>query len=349
MPAKRLFSFAMMICALFLIFTHVQAEAASKKKKVITLRYATMDAKQSWTATHSLIPWMQAVEKAADGQVKFEPYWSNTLSKPFDNWESVKSGVADAGDCVMAFWPGLAPLSDVISLPFIGVQSAEQAGATLWKLYEKYPSIQTEYKDVHVLFLAATNPNVLMTTKKQVKSTEDIKGLKLRVTSGPATNYMKGLGASPMMVSMNDVYMNLQKGVIDGIVTSWTTIRSMRFHEVVDYVNNVPIYSTFAARVMNKNTWNRLPKDVQDAFTQCSGLERSIEFSRTQFDEQCADVKKAGFKVVQYTPSKAEMDQWKASAESIQQKWLSDMEAAGHSDAKDILATTKALLNSYQK
>jgi TRAP-type C4-dicarboxylate transport system substrate-binding protein len=329
--------------------TLLNIDVAAAKSKTITIRYATMDAKQSWTATHSLLPWMNAVEKATSGQVKFEPYWSNTLSKPFDNWESVKSGVADAGDCVMAFWPGLAPISDVISLPFVGVESAEQGGAVFWQLYEKYPSLQAEYKDVHVLFFGVANPNILMTTKKQVKSVEDIKGLKLRVTGGPPTNYLKAVGASPMLVAMTDVYMNLQKGVIDGVIASWTSVESMKFHEVIDYINNVPIYATFAARVMNLNTWNRLPKDVQQAITECGGLERSIEFSKTQFDDHVAVVKKAGYDITQYTPNAQELAQWKASAKSIQDQWVADMSAAGHPEAQEILDTAKALLNAYKK
>ena len=346
--SKRFFLFVVCLSFFSILTVHIP-EAGAKKKKVVTIRYATMDAKQSWTAQHSLIPWMTDAEKAANNEIKFEPYWSNTLSKPMDNWESVKSGVADAADCVMAFWPGLAPLSDVISLPFIGVESAEQGGAVFWRLYEKYPSIQAEFKQVHVLFLGVANPNILMTVDKQVKTLDDIAGLKIRVTGGPPTAYLKLINVSPMLVAMTDVYMNLQKGVIDGVVASWTSVESMKFHETIKYIANIPFYSPYAARVMNGNTWKRLSPEVQDAITSVSGYERSVLFSKTQFDDHVKVVRAKGYDLVEYTPTPEELAQWQQSARPIWDKWVQDMTAAGHPEAQEILDTTLALLKSYKK
>ena len=345
---KRIFLFSVCLSFVCISIGHIP-DAAAKKNKVVTIRYATMDAKQSWTARNSLLPWMADAEKAANNQIKFEPYWSNTLSKPLDNWESVKSGVADAGDCVMAFWPGLAPLSDVISLPFIGVESGEQGGAVLWQLYEKFPSIQAEFKAVHVLFLGVSNPNILMTVKKQVKTISDIEGMKIRVTGGPPTAYLKSINVSPMLVAMTDVYMNLQKGVIDGVVSSYTTVETMKFHETIKYLADIPFYSPYAARVMNLNTWKSLSPEVQDAITSMSGYERSILFSKTQFDDHVQLVRDKGYDIVEYTPTPEELVQWQQSARPIWDKWVKDMTAAGHPEAQEILDTTLALLKSYKK
>ena len=344
---KRIFLF--MVCLSLIGVSAVYIpDASAKKKKVVTIRYATMDAKQSWTGQHSLMPWWADVEEATNNQVKFEPYWSNTLSKPMDNWESVKSGVADAADCVMAFWPGLAPLSDVISLPFIGVESAAQGSAVFGQLYEKFPSIQAEYKDVHFMFIAVANPNVVMTVKKKVKTVDDLVGLKIRVTGGPPTSYLKSINASPMLVAMTDVYMNLQKGVIDGVVASWASVESMKFHETINNIVNIPFYSPFAARVMNLNTWNRLSPEIQAAVTSQSGLERGIMFGKTQFDDHVAVVKQKGYDIEEYTPSKQELAQWQKSAEPIWQKWVADMAAKGHPEAQEILETTLDLLSKWK-
>ncbi len=75
----------------------------------------------------------------------------------------------------------MTPLSDVITLPGLPFKTAEKGSEVLWKLYEKFPSIQGEYKDVHVFQLWASHPYFLITTKKQVKTMEDMKGLKIRV------------------------------------------------------------------------------------------------------------------------------------------------------------------------
>jgi len=315
-------------------------------EKVFVLRHADMDTDISWTTKNSTLPWMQAVEEATKGKVKFEPYWSNTLSKQTENWEALKSGIADTAVCVMSFWPGLAPLSDVISLPFIGIRSAEQAGGVMWKLYEKYPSIQAEYKDVKVLFIGVGDPNVIQTNKKLVKTLEDIKGMKLRVTGGPPTEYLKLVGASPMMVGMVDVYSNLQKGVLDGVVASWASVESMKFYEVAKNISNYPVYSPFAIRAMNLNVWNSLPPDVQQAIDSVGGYDRSVEFSKTQYDDHVKYVKSIGHDLNVFDPPDEDLAKWQEVAKPIWQKWVQDMEAAGHPEAQEILDTTLELLKA---
>lgn len=321
----------------------------SASDKVYTIRWADMDSQQSWTAQHSMIPWTEDVIKATGGKVKFEIYWDNTLSKQTDNWESLKSGVADGADCVMSFWPGLAPLSDVISLPFLGIETAQQGGAVMWKLYEKYPSIQAEYKDVHLLFIGVGDPFVLQTSKKQVKTLEDIKGLKIRVTGGPPTDYLKAVEASPMLVGMVDVYTNLQKGVLDGVVGSWATVQSMKFYEVAKFVTDVPIYSPFAVRAINLKTWNSLPPDIQKQIDSAGGFERSKIFSKAQYDDAVKVVKAAGYDVKEYAPPDSELARWQDAAKPVWQKWVSDMQKAGHPEAQDILNTALELIKTYKQ
>jgi TRAP-type transport system periplasmic protein len=325
-----------------------QAAASKAPDKVYTIRYADMDSQASWTAQHSTLPWVDAVSKATGGQVKFEMYWDNTLSKQTDNWESLKSGIADGADCVMSFWPGLAPLSDVISLPFIGISTAEQGGAVMWKLYEKYPSIQAEYKDVHLLFIGVGDPFIVQTSKKQVKTLEDIKGMKIRVTGGPPTDYMKAIDASPMLVGMVDVYTNLQKGVLDGVVGSWATVQSMKFYEVAKNVTEVPIYSPFAVRALNLKFWNSLPPDVQKQIDSVGGFERSKLFSKTQYDDAVKSVKAAGYDLNVYTPPASELARWQDAAKPVWQKWVTDMQKAGHPEAQDILNTALELIKTYK-
>ena len=76
--------------------------------------------------------------------------------------------------------------------------------------------IQDEFKDVKVLLFYTSEPYTLITRNKPVKSIEDIKGMKIRMTGGPPTDMMKLLGGVPMLIPMPDSYISLQKGVIDG-------------------------------------------------------------------------------------------------------------------------------------
>jgi len=147
---------------------------------------------------------------------------------------------------------------------------------------------------------------------------------------------------------MVDVYTNLQKGVLDGVVGSWATVQSMKFYEVAKNVTEVPIYSPFAVRALNLKFWNSLPPDVQKQIDSVGGFERSKLFSKTQYDDAVKSVKAAGYDLNVYTPPASELARWQDAAKPVWQKWVTDMQKAGHPEAQDILNTALELIKTYK-
>jgi TRAP-type C4-dicarboxylate transport system substrate-binding protein len=243
----------------------------------------------------------------------------------------------------------MTPLADVITLPSLPIKSAEKGSEVLWKLYEKYPSIQNHFKDVHVLMLWTSHPYILITTKKQVKTLEDIKGLKIRVTGGPPTEQMRALGAVPVLMPMPDTYLALDKGVIDGMGAPWEPILAHRLYEVVKYYTIVPLSAVYFSMPINKQKWESLPKDVQDGIASVSGLEGAKFWGRNFFDrvEGAVDetVKKGGYTMVKYTVPPEEVERWtKVAGMPIWKEWIKKMESKGYPEAQQILNTTLEML-----
>ena len=107
----------------------------------ITLKYNDQNPEVGWSAQHAAKPILREMEEATGGKIEFEEYFGQTLSKGADAWEATKAGIADDSWCFHGYWSGLTPLADVISLPFMPFESAEQASGIFWKLYEKFPSL----------------------------------------------------------------------------------------------------------------------------------------------------------------------------------------------------------------
>ena len=183
----------------------------------IKLTLADQNSPTAWGPTHALQPWVKQIEEATKGRVKIEVFPSQTLVKGPDMWRQVRAGVVDIGWCFHGYWADQTPLADVISLPFLPIKTSEQASAVLWQLYQKFPAIQKEFSDVVPLLLYTTSPYFMLTTKKQVKTIEDLKGLKIRIPGGPPTEMIKALGAVPAPIPMPDMYQALDKGVVDGM------------------------------------------------------------------------------------------------------------------------------------
>ncbi len=329
------------------------AAPAPAPAKVITLRYGNQNPETGWDAVNAAKPMLQKIENATGGRVKFETYFGSTLYAPPGAWEAVKSGIADVAWTWAGFKPGVTSLADVIALPFMPFKSAKQASGILWKLYEKFPSIAAQYnKENKILFVWASSPYFLITTEKQVKTMEDLKGMVIRVGGGPPIDQIKMLGAVPKGVGMTATYENLQKGVLDGMAIPAEAFYTFRQYEVAPYITWVGLHTVYFAFAINWDTWNGLPADIQEAMTSVGGLEASEFYGYNMFDTvldaalEAADDR--GYPVYEYTLPDDEVARWtEIAGKSLWAQWVADREAEGYSEAQEILDTCLALIETY--
>jgi TRAP-type transport system periplasmic protein len=327
---------------------------ALAQQKVIKLTYSDHSPPNAFSTINATEAYLKEIEKASDGRIQIERYYGESLAKGTDAWMALKSGVADMAFCSQGYWPGLMPLSDVVTLPFLPFKSGRQASGILWKLREKYPQIQKEWSDVQLTVVHCTPPFTLLTTKKQVKTLEDLKGLKIRMLAGPPTDAIKALGAVPLLLGMPDCYMAMQKGTIDGLAIPLGTIEIFKFHEVAKYWTHVPITTAYLSICMNKAKWNGLPPDLQKAIMSVSGYEGSRTFAHKFHDSYEGPVrkvmddwvKKGGHKLEEYTLPKAEVDRWQqAAGRPVWDRWTSGLEAKGL-PAKAVVSDVLKLIES---
>ena len=342
MKKNRVFVFLVGIGLVFIL-------AVPSLAQVIKLNWSDQNPQTGWGPVHANQQWFKKIEEVTQGRVKIEPYWSQTLAKGVDNWNAIKTGIADMGWCVHGYWADMTPLSDVINLPALPFKTGEKGSEVLWRLYEKFPEFQRQYKDVHMLILHTSAPYFLITTKKQVKTLEDIKGLKLRVLGGVATEQMKALGAIPVLIPMPDTYLAMDKGVIDGMAAPWEATHAFRFYEVVKYYTMVPLSGAGVDSVpINKQKWDSLPKDIQQAITSVSGLEGSKFWGRNFFDtaeEGVLDrIKQGNYQMVKYTPPPEELQRWVKVSIPIWDEWVKRMEEKGLPVARQILNSALEML-----
>jgi TRAP-type C4-dicarboxylate transport system substrate-binding protein len=317
--------------------------------KVITLTLTDQNPETGWGSVNATLPWIKKVEEATNGRVKIQPYFSQTLAKGKDSWNAAKTGIADMAWCAQGYWPGMTEMAAVITLAGLPIHSAEKGSEVLWKLYEKFPEVRAGYKDIHVLNLFTTSPYYLISSKKQIKTVADLKGMKIRTFGSQQAKLMKALGAIPTSIPMPETYIALQKGVVDGMASPWDPLYSFRLYEVAPKLTYAPVNVVYFSIVMNKKKWNSLPKDIQDAITSVSGLEGSKSFGKGMFDSGkeavMANAKKAGSPIVEYTFPPAEQKKWsEVGGKPLWEQWVKEKEAEGYSKAREILNATLEML-----
>jgi TRAP-type transport system periplasmic protein len=324
------------------------AGAAPAAAQQIKLTFADQNSPAGWGPAHALAPWVKQVEDATKGRVKIEVFPSQTLIKGVDMWKGVRQGIADIGWCVQGYWPEQTPLSDVMSLPFLPLSTAEKSSEVLWKLYERFPAIQKEYSEIAPLVLYASSPNLLV-SKKPVKALSDFKGFKFRVLGGPPTEMAKALGAVPTLIPMPDVYQSLDKGVVDGAAAPWEAIHAFRLYEVAKNYTEAPFYGAYFSICANKQKIESLPKDVREQIMSVSGLAGAKFWGRNFFDtaEQAAlERAKAGnYEINRIVIPPDEIARWsKVAGEPLWNEWVKKNEVKGHKDARAILDATIDML-----
>ncbi len=336
----------------FVMFFFVDASYAASKK-VFKLVYADQNPAASWGSVHATEPYLQAVEKATNGRVKFERYFGQTLCKGRDAWEVNKTGVADVTWNWHGYWPGITPLADVAALPFLDFPSSEAGSGMLWKLYENYPEFRKQFKDVKLMAMWVTSPYFLVTTKKQIKNMGDLKGLKIRVPGGSPTKMMKLLGGSPISVPMPDTYINLEKGVMDGMGVVFAALNMFKQYEVLNYYTYVPLYASYFSLAFNINTWNSLPADIQKQIESVSGYERSKFWGKQWYDESAKvtrnEILSKGFKMNEYTIPPDELSKWqKVAGQPVWDSWVAQNKAEGRPEAQEILDALLKMIKDYK-
>ena len=148
-------------------------------------------------------------------------------------------------------------------------------------------------------------------TKKEVKTVEDLKGMKLRVSNDPVmTGMVKGLGASPTVIAFGELYSALQTGVVDGAEQPTANYKSNAFPEVAP--NLILDGHTLGAIqvVITDAAWDKLTEEQQNILVEAGKY--TSEFNRKISEEAekkvLDELKAAGVNVVEVTDIKPWQD-----------------------------------------
>jgi TRAP-type C4-dicarboxylate transport system substrate-binding protein len=269
--------------------------------------------------------WKAEVEKRTKGKVAVSTYPGSTLLGAKNMMDGVIAGQADIGNLCMAYQPGRFVVTNATSLP-LGIPNSKVGSLALLNLYKKYKP--APFAKVKVLAMFTTAPTNIM-SKVPVRSLADIKGLDLRA-SGGAAQILGAWGANPVGMPMPATVEALQKGVVKGLFSSLETMKDFKFAENCKYVTMTDTVIYPFAVVMNMDSWNALPADVQKVMNDLI-LEQS-EWTGNYMDKHVDNAikwSKAEQGVEFINLSKAEKAKWDAKLEFLSDKWVKGAEAKG--------------------
>ncbi len=247
----------------------------------------------------AMIPvWIERVNTELKDVLKITWVGGPEVMAPFEQPEAVRKGLFQVGFLPAAYYIGMLPEGDTISLSkYDFIKEREKGG--VWDYFVE------RHKKINMMLLGTWlyDPFYLY-VKNPVKGLEDLKGLKMR-TAAKYDKMMLKLGMVPVTVAFGETYTALQRGVVEGF--GWPTIgpREWGWLEYCKYVIDIPFYTrqnTFL--LMNLDIWNKLPKPARDKMMDITikyEPEMKAYFEK-EIEKEKKEMEKVGLKRIKFSP-----------------------------------------------
>jgi TRAP-type C4-dicarboxylate transport system substrate-binding protein len=252
----------------------VTSHAWAQPKHDLKLAYFVGDqhAMSQW-----LIRWSEKLERDSAGRIAIKRFPASQMGPVQQHYDFARTGQADIVWFLHGATPGRFPLTELIQLPYTA-GSAEIGTKVLNDTDLRGKYLDAEHRGVKVLLLLTHQPGNVHTTKKPIRSVEDMKGLRIRFASPTIRDFIAALGGTPVGVLPTEQVEQLQKGTIDGVFIDYGGAGiAFKMGGILKYSTEMYSYVSSFGVVMNDETWKKLPPDLQKLVIQSvTGIEKEV-------------------------------------------------------------------------
>ncbi|MCL4712268.1 MAG: TRAP transporter substrate-binding protein [Pseudorhodoplanes sp.] len=296
-----------------------------------------------------LVPWAKKIETESGGRLKIDIFPSMQLGgTPPQLYDQARDGVADITWTLPGSTPGRFPKIEVFELPFIADKRGVPNAKAVQEFYEL--NLRDEFKEVHPICVWAHDAG-LVHASRQIKTMDDLKGLKLRSPTRLAGDALKALGANGIPMPIPQVPEALAQKVIDGCVVPWEVVPAIKVHELVKFHTDIggspTLYTATFIIGMNKAKYDSLPADLKKVLDANSGQSFAAAAGKMWDDAGAVVedmVKKRGNTIT--VLARDEAARWDKATQPVVEAWLKQAKDKGLNGEK-LVADAKALLAKY--
>lgn len=296
--------------------TKKEENNASKDVRVLKISNGITDKHPAYKAQVEVFK--KIVEEKTNGRYKIEVYHSNQLGDDTKATEALRAGTLEM--CVTSTAPlvGLVPDLTIFDLPFLFPD--EKAADTILDgpvgqmLSDEMPKV-----GVYNLAWWENGFRHLTNSVRDVKSIEDLKGLKIRTMENKVhLAAWRALGANPTPMSWSEVFTALKQGAIDGQENPIPNIYSSKIQEVNKHITLTGhVYSPFMF-LFSKKIFDTLPAEDQKIIREAAiaAGKEDRRLNREATIKNMEDLKKEGVTIIELSP-----EQKKAFKDATAKVW----------------------------
>mgnify|MGYP000894753043 FL=1 len=258
MKRNSILTLIFVLCMMVIITPQASDGATMKVKHAITVNMDDSGGLAAATMRDNISKW-------SNGKMELQIFPGSQLGGMREHYEACQSGAIETVYVAASAASKFVPEIGVLDLPFLFPTDYDKA----WKVIDgdltKILSEKLAKQNFILLGIAPYGYKSLHTSSKQIKSLNDIKGLKIRIMPSKTLELTyKAWAANPTPVEFSELYVALQQKVVDGGENGLSVIKAQKFNEVQQYLT-VSKHGLFMGLfVANKKWFDKLPEEERN-------------------------------------------------------------------------------------
>lgn len=322
--------------------------AGPAKAAEVTLKMSNyLPPRHGFTADF-IAPWAAEIAERTNGAVEVELFdATSSFGRIERQADQVRAGVIDIALGLNGIPRDRYPSAAIMEMPFL-VENAGAGSRAMWELY-KEGALGSDYEDFKVLGLFTHHGGLFHTVDRPVETLEDLAGLRLRTPSPAVSALLEATGASPVGMPPAAIYENLQRGTLDGVVTTWDLVGAIRANELLRYHTDARAYVAGFHVVMNQRSFDDMPAEIRDVLDDMTGdnlVARFGDWWDAWDGRGKQDAIDRGNTIVEI--DSATRDDWRAQLQPMIDGFLTSMSDQGVADPQALYARAQELVAQFE-
>jgi TRAP-type C4-dicarboxylate transport system substrate-binding protein len=284
--------------------------------------------------TKNIAAFAEEIDKATGGKLKITVHSAGSLFKHPEIKNAVRSAQVPIGEFFLSLISNENPAFGIDSLPFLATSYDE--AKKLWEAQKPVVEKLLAEQNLIPLYSVAWPPQGLY-TKNEVKTVDDLRGLKFRSYNATLELFANLAGAAPVQVEVPDIPQAFTTGQVEAMITSPSTGANSKAWDYVKFYTPINAWVPKNVVVVNKGAYDGLDDATREAIQSAAKAaeQRGWEMSMKETEEQTKALSDNGMTVVE--PSEELMSGLRKIGEQMQEKW----NETASDDAKQVVAAYK--------
>jgi TRAP-type C4-dicarboxylate transport system substrate-binding protein len=212
--------------------------------------------------TRNIVQFTQDVAKATGGKLTITVHSNGSLIKHPEIKSSIRRGVAPIGEVLISNHQNESPIYGVDSVPFLATSYADAR-----KLYAaQKPLLEKKLAEEGLMLLFSVPwPPQGIYAKKEIKSIDDLKGLKFRTYNVATQRIAQLAGAIPTQIEVPDIPTAFATNRVESMITSPSTGADTKAWDYLSHFHHTQAWLPRNVVIVQKSAFDALPADVKAA------------------------------------------------------------------------------------